>query len=98
VEVVKGVAQAVERLARGVEREGESIMRIRSLVLIAIVLAAGLTDAIQGSSPALAFATVMVALSAWGLASFLHWREGLRPRPDAELADRLARRRDPDAR
>jgi hypothetical protein len=96
--VVKGVAQAVERLARGVEREGESIMRIRSSVLIAIVLAAGLTAAIRGSLPALALATVMVALTAWALVSFLHWREGLRPRPDAEFADSLARRRDPDAR
>ena len=71
-------------------------MRIRGLVLMAIVLAAGLTGAIGGSSPA--FAAVLVFLTAWALTSFLHWREALRPRPDAELAVSPARRRARDAR
>ena len=45
-------------------------MRIRSLALMAILLAASITVAIRGSWPALALATGMVVLMAWALVSF----------------------------
>ena len=73
-------------------------MRIRSLVLMALLLAAGITVAIRGSSPALALAAVMVILTAWALVSFLQWREALRPRPAAALPVGQGRRRAGDAR
>jgi hypothetical protein len=73
-------------------------MRTRSLALIGVLLAAGLTGA-MGSSPALALAAIAtVVLTAWALVTFLRWREGLRPGPDAEPAVSPARRRARDAR
>ncbi len=70
-------------------------MTNRSLVLMAIMLAAGLTGVI---SPALALAAAMVVLTAWALVSFLRWRGALRHRPTVELAIAQARRRARDAR
>ena len=70
-------------------------MTIRSLVLMAITLAAGLTVVV---SPALALTAAMVVLTAWALVSFLRWREAFRHRPTAEFAFAQARRRARDAR
>lgn len=53
-------------------------MRIRTLVVTAILLAAGLTAAIRGGSPALALSAFMAILAAWALLAFLRWRESLR--------------------
>lgn len=73
-------------------------MTIRSLVLMAIMLAAGLTVVMRGSAPALPLAAAIVVLTAWAFVSFLRWRDALRPRPTAEPAVAQARRRARDGR
>ena len=61
-------------------------MRTRTS-LVAAVLAAGVGAAIVGKSLAFPSAVVLVVLTAWAIARFLQWRNGLRLRFAEAQAD-----------
>jgi hypothetical protein len=61
--------------------------------LVAAVLAAGIGAAIVGKSLAFPSAVVLVVLTAWAIARFLQWRNGLRLRFAEARADASERPR-----